>query len=108
GKRQNTLIIYSSDNGGQRSWSGSPREYNGRYAPHTTLGNNEPLRGWKGGLYEGGIRVPAFANWPGVLKAGTLIPSPTHTCDWAATLIGLAGGEIDEQAQLEGIDIWPL
>lgn len=108
GKRKNTIIIFSSDNGGQRQWLGSEREYNGRYAPHTSLGNNAPLRGWKGDLYEGGIRVPAFVNWPGVLEPGKILDSPTHTCDWAPTLIKLAGGAVAEDWKLEGIDLWPL
>ncbi len=108
GKRQNTLIIYSSDNGGQRSWSAPEREYNGRYAPHVTLGNNEPLRGWKGDVYEGGIRVPAFVHWPGVLDAGRILDLPTHTCDWAPTLVALAGAKPIEPVPFDGVDIWPL
>jgi arylsulfatase A-like enzyme len=106
-KRQNTLIIYSSDNGGQRDWSAPDREYNGRYAAHRTLGNNEPLRGWKGDVYDGGIRVPAFVNWPGILESGRILDAPTHTCDWAPTLIRLAGGEPQQEWQLDGLDIWP-
>jgi arylsulfatase A-like enzyme len=52
------------------------------------LGNNKPLHGWKGEVYEGGIRVPAMANWPGVLKPGTLAV-PVHIVDWMPTLCGL-------------------
>jgi arylsulfatase A-like enzyme len=108
GKRQNTLIVYSSDNGGQKSWGAGPAEYNGRYAPHTTLGNNEPLRGWKTDLYEGGIRVPAFANWPGVLPAGVVLRAPLHITDWAPTLIALGGGKVRPEWKLDGANIWEL
>jgi arylsulfatase A-like enzyme len=108
GKRQSTLVIYSSDNGGQRQWSAPEREYNGRYAPHTTLGNNAPLRGWKGELYEGGIRVPTLVNWPGVIEAEGIVETPLHVVDWAPTLIKLAGGELSPDWQLEGEDVWPV
>lgn len=108
GKAENTLVIFSSDNGGQQRWIPSEKHYNGRYAPNQTLGNNLPLRGWKTELYEGGIRVPAFVHWPGVIEPGRAVSSPTHICDWAATLIGLADGEIDEAWRLDGIDIAAL
>lgn len=106
GKRRNTLILYSSDNGGQRDWPAPETEYNGRYAAHQSLGNNEPLRGWKGELYEGGIRVPAFVNWPGGLEGGRIISAPVHITDWAASLLTLAAAPVPEQ--LEGVDLWPL
>ncbi len=108
GKAGNTLVIFSSDNGGQQNWISSENQYDGRYAANDTLGNNLPLRGWKAALYEGGIRVPAFVHWPGVIEPGGIVKSPTHTCDWAATLIGLAGGKVDESWNLDGIDIAPL
>lgn len=108
GKRQNTLIIYSSDNGGERNWPAPESEYNGRYAAHRTLGDNAPLRGWKGDLYEGGIRVPAFANWPGVLAGDRIVDAPVHISDWAATLLTLAGAAPADEQQLDGIDVWPL
>lgn len=108
GKAGNTLVVFSSDNGGQQSWSAPENQYSGRYAPNYTLGNNEPLRGWKTDLYEGGIRVPAFAHWPGVIDAGGLVETTTHICDWAPTLIALAGGEVKEAWKLDGRDIRPL
>lgn len=106
GLRENTLIVFSSDNGGQQSWNAPDREYNGRYAAHKTLGNNHPLRGWKGDLYEGGIRVPAFVNWPGHVPAGGIMESPTHVVDWLPTLIRVAGGEPSQEKKSEGIDLW--
>lgn len=106
GLRERTLIIYASDNGGQKNWDAPEKEYNGRYASHTTLGDNRPLRGWKTELYEGGIRVPALLNWPGKVPAGRVVSSPTHVLDWAPTLIGLAGGDPDPS--FDGEDIWPL
>jgi arylsulfatase A-like enzyme len=105
-RRENTLIVFSSDNGGQQSWSAPETQYNGRYAPHTTLGNNQPLRGWKGDLYEGGIRVPAFVNWPGHVPAGAVFDFPTHVVDWLPTLIRAAGGEPVRDEAAEGIDLW--
>ncbi len=108
GKRENTLIVFSSDNGGQFNWY-SDTQYEGRYAnkPHDVLGNNYPLRGWKGDLYEGGIRVPAFFNWPGVLAPST-IDHPIHIADWMPTLANLAGKNSGLRDDLDGKNIWPI
>ncbi len=106
GLRDKTLIVFSSDNGGQQNWSAPETEYNGRYAAHTTLGNNQPLRGWKGDLYEGGIRVPAFVNWPGHIPAGHVFETPMHVVDWLPTLIRIAGGDLPPGGSIEGIDLW--
>jgi arylsulfatase A-like enzyme len=108
GARDNTIIIFSSDNGAQRSWPAPDEEYSGRYAPHPAMGRNSPLRGWKTEVYEGGIRVPAFVNWPARLKGGRQVDVPAHIIDWAPTLITLAGGAVDEGWHLEGRDLWPL
>ncbi|MHC4997325.1 MAG: sulfatase-like hydrolase/transferase, partial [Planctomycetota bacterium] len=106
-QRDNTLIVYTSDNGGQEKWS-SATQYKGRYKdkPHNVLGDNRPLRDWKGSLYQGGIRVPAFANWPGKIKAQE-IDEPSSVLDWFPTLIAFAGGEVSGQDHLEGINIRP-
>ncbi len=106
GKRENTLIIFTSDNGGQHSWHGIT-EYRGKYAdkPHDVLGNNYPLRGWKTDLYEGGIRVPAFINWPGKIKPG-MTNTPVHIADWLPTLCNLLGYEKNlQQLNIDGKDI---
>ena len=108
GVRDETLIIFSSDNGGQKDWH-NKEQYDGRYAdkPHTVLGNNLPLRGWKGQVYEGGIRVPALANWRGVLKPGT-VQSPVHIVDWMPTLCRVGGVKPRDDLQWDGQDIWPF
>lgn len=106
GQRENTLIIFASDNGGQKSWQ-SETEYRGTYAdkPHLILGNNFPLRDWKGSLYEGGIRVPGFINWPGQLEPG-IIDFPIHVSDWLPTLCQLAGSGKEIPDDVDGKDIW--
>jgi len=108
GLRGNTLIVFSSDNGGQKSWS-SDTEYQGRYAdkPHPVLGNNRPLRGWKGNVYEGGIRVPAFVNWPGVLAPGEL-DMPIHIVDWMPSLCALTGCPPERDLGWDGTNVWPV
>ena len=90
GIRQNTLIIFSSDNGGWPEAGAS----NGR------------LRGEKGSLYEGGIRVPAFANWPGVLQTRGIINEPLHIVDWYPTLLQLAAAPLSQPLPLDGRDAW--
>ncbi len=109
GKRESTLILFLSDNGGQHSWQ-DDEQYHGAYAdiPHEVLGNNFPLRGWKGDVYEGGIRTPAIANWMGTLNPGQ-IDQPFHMTDWLPTLCNLAG--IDNELRSlnpDGKNIWPV
>ncbi len=106
GQRDQTLIVFFSDNGGQESWS-SKTEYDGRYPPHDVLGDNRPLRGWKADLYEGGIRVPAFLNWPKQLRAG-IRNNVCSVLDMLPTLINVAGGKAvsSKDAPLEGMNIW--
>lgn len=106
GQRENTVILFLSDNGGQKSWQ-SKEQYRGKYAdkPHLVLGNNYPLRGWKGDLYEGGIRVPGIINWPGSLPAGK-ISMPIHMTDWLPSLLELAGIPDKDIPHMDGQSIW--
>jgi arylsulfatase A-like enzyme len=92
GLRPNTLFIFSSDNGGPQP---------GRVT------TNGPFRGAKGSLYEGGVRVCAFASWEGYIKAGTVVTQPLHIVDWYPTLLKLAGARLDQKLPLDGRDAWP-
>ncbi len=109
GLRNNTMVLFTSDNGGQHSWH-SDTEYHGRYAnkPHDVLGNNYPLFGWKGDVYEGGTRIPAIVNWPGHLKPG-VVDVPIHVSDWLPTLCNLTGSEKSLQSvkKRDGRNVWP-
>jgi arylsulfatase A-like enzyme len=93
GLRQNTLILFSSDNGGP-----SPNR--------VTM--NTPLRAGKGTIYEGGIRVCAFATWPGMIPAGTTNRDPMHAVDWHPTLLKLAGAPLKQKLPVDGLDVWPM
>jgi arylsulfatase A-like enzyme len=103
--RKKTLIIFTSDNGGLRSHVG------GVYPPPDPelkdFSSNAPLRGWKSQVYEGGIRVPAFASWPGVL-APRKVTAPLHAVDWMPTLARLLELAPPPGAAWDGRDIWPL
>jgi len=92
GIRDNTLILFSSDNGGPERWGA----------------DNGPLRGQKGTLYEGGVRVPAFANWPGKLPASTVRDGLMHMVDWYPTLATLAGAALDQPLPLDGKNMWDM
>ncbi len=86
---ENTLILFLSDNGGS---------YQG--------GNNDPLRGQKMLLYEGGVRVPAIMTFPDKIKPGTFVDEPVHVVDLYPTLLKLAGASLKQKHPLDGKDIW--
>jgi arylsulfatase A-like enzyme len=92
GLRENTLIFFCSDNGGP-----SPG----------VITSNGPLRAGKATLYEGGVRVPAVAVWPGKIKAGSIVEAPLHMVDWYPTLLKLAGVSLAQKHPLDGRDAWP-
>jgi len=106
GRRSDTLIVFVSDNGATHAWKPSGK-YPGTYKPCPVLGSNLPYRGRKGRLYEGGIRVPAVANWPGKLAPRT-VDSPVHIVDWMPTFARLAGYYPSQNLKWDGRDIWPL
>ncbi|HET6572771.1 MAG TPA: arylsulfatase [Fimbriiglobus sp.] len=103
GQRDNTLIVFTSDNGGIESLKNA---YVGTVGHSPLNSENDPLRGQKNTLYEGGIRVSAFANWPGRLKPGKFA-TPMHAVDWFPTIAGLAGYKPKTDLKWDGIDQWP-
>lgn len=102
GQRGDTLIIFHSDNGGTRD-----ARLTGEGKVESIPCDNSPLRGGKGSLYEGGTRVPAFANWPGHIKPGTVIKSPVHVVDILPTLAALSGASTEKCLPLDGMDMSP-
>ncbi len=102
GKRDNTLILFSSDNGPQGSWPGNA------YPDDLKLTNfNQPHR-WRGkkvDVWEGGIHVPGFANWQGKIDPGET-DEMVHIIDWFPTLAGLVKSQTPEN--LDGTDISSL
>jgi arylsulfatase A-like enzyme/phosphodiesterase/alkaline phosphatase D-like protein len=92
GLAENTMVIFSSDNGGQNR--------------HGAI--NLPLRGGKGTTFEGGMRVPTIAWWPTKIPAGTASDEIVSTMDILPTLTNLAGGNVPTDRKLDGNDIWPI
>jgi arylsulfatase A-like enzyme len=104
GLRENTLIVFQSDNGGPRS-----AKFTGEVdmSKSTIPADNGPYRDGKAMLYEGGTRVVGLANWPGRLPSGSVVDQPIHVVDMFPTLAGLAGAEPGKSKPLDGYDVWP-
>jgi arylsulfatase A-like enzyme len=104
GMRENTIIVFQSDNGGTRNamFAGE-----GDMSKVVIPCDNGPYREGKGSLYEGGTRVPALMNWPGHIKPGTIVDGMMHVVDTYPTLLGLAGGHLGKNKPLDGMDMWP-
>ena len=91
----NTIICFTSDNGGVASGDSSPT-------------SNLPLRGGKGRQWEGGIREPFYISAPGTTSAGSLSASPVSGIDWYPTLLELAGVPMPEGQDVDGVSLVPL
>lgn len=92
GVADNTIVVFTSDNGGLSTSEGSPT-------------SNLPLRGGKGWVYEGGIREPWIVRYPGVTKAGSTSSEPICSIDLLPTVVAAAGGTV--QHEIDGIDLKP-
>lgn len=103
GQRGHTLIIFTSDNGGIESLKNA---YVGNVGHSPLNSENDPLRGQKNTLFEGGTRVCAFANWPGKLTPRKFT-TPMHVVDWFPTLASLVGYQPPTDLQWDGINQWP-
>ncbi|HRH89264.1 MAG TPA: sulfatase-like hydrolase/transferase [Rubrivivax sp.] len=90
GRLDNTLVVFTSDNGGER------------------FSDNWPLVGGKMDLTEGGIRVPYIVQWPAVIAAGGVSAQHCLTMDWSATLLDAAGVAAHAQHPLDGVSLLPV
>ncbi|MEN9633816.1 MAG: Arylsulfatase [Verrucomicrobiota bacterium] len=103
GLAERTLVIFTSDNGANmRAARANP---NARFPGHSFGGSNAPLRDGKGRTFEGGVRVPCIAWWPGTVAAGRNDPTPTSTLDFFPTFARLAKATLPVGVVLDGADI---
>jgi arylsulfatase A len=91
---ENTLVLFTSDNG---PW----------LTKGADGGSALPLRGGKGSTWEGGMRVPTIARWPGKIKAGSVSPTVAGTIDIMPTVVAVAGGTVAAEPVIDGRDISP-
>jgi uncharacterized sulfatase len=94
GLTENTLVLFTSDNGGA-NYIGLPEV-------------NRPYRGWKITFFEGGIHVPFFARWPARIPAGSRYDEPVHHFDFYATAAAAAGAAIPSDRAMDGVDLLPF
>ena len=90
GDADNTLVVFTSDNGGER------------------FSDNWPLVGGKMDLTEGGIRVPWIAHWPALIQPGGVSAQQCLTMDWSATMLAAAGVAADAAYPLDGVSLLPV
>ncbi|MCP4313787.1 MAG: sulfatase-like hydrolase/transferase, partial [Bacteroidetes bacterium] len=92
GLYENTVIVFLSDNGGYLN---------------NNVSFNAPFRGQKGTLFEGGVHVPFLISYPEVYNAGTKYEKPVSALDILPTFISFAGGELEEEENIHGVDLTP-
>ena len=95
GQTENTVIIFTSDNGGLATSEGSPT-------------CNAPLAEGKGWMYEGGTREPLFIKWPGVIQAGSVCDVPVSSPDFYPTLLEMAALDPIPEQHVDGVSLVPL
>ena len=97
GVAENTLIFFCSDNGPE-----------GKKAEGRKAGTTADLRARKRSLYDGGVRVPALAYWPGTIKAGSVIDTPLSTLDYLPTIADLVNYTMPDDRAIDGQDALPI
>ncbi|MBQ0077164.1 MAG: sulfatase [Bacteroidales bacterium] len=110
GLSENTIVIFFADNGGMSAANyGNPNKF-------TPIGKEDlayassmlPLRGGKGWMYEGGLRVPLIIKWPGQGSEGVECRTPVTTPDLYSTIVSMTGSKAPADAGSDGVDISPL
>ena len=98
GMQENTIVLFTSDNGPQFGGQGE----------HCTTRFNCQFNGAKGSVYEGGIRVPMLVRWPAGLDGGRYFHDMVHFCDWFPTILAAAGVDVPAHLQLDGVNVLPV
>ncbi len=94
GLDDNTIVIFTSDNGAP-NYIGLPEV-------------NQPYRGWKLTLFEGGLRVPYVAQWPGHIAPGSVYAAPVSNIDILPTVVAAAGGKVPTDRVMDGVNLLPF
>ncbi len=106
GQRKDTIVVFTSDNGGSTTENNDLKYPNDKCPNGKLTGNNQPLRGQKAQVHEGGIRVPTLISLPGQLKPGKF-EGVAHISDWMPTFCALAGYVPEKDMKWDGQNIWP-
>jgi arylsulfatase A-like enzyme len=104
GVADRTLVIFTSDNGTTHQGPAGTKFHIGGVDPEF-FNSTAGLRGFKGSVYEGGIRIPMIARLPGKIAAGSVNDTPGYFADWFPTLCDAAG--LSKPADLDGTSLWP-
>ena len=109
-QRNNTLVVFLTDNGGLDTNYHLPEVRDGSRPLQikTQEFDNAPLRAGKGSPYEGGIRVPCIVRWPGHVSPGRVCSTPVHVVDWMPTLLAASGASSPAHHRLDGANLLPL
>ena len=102
GLTESTMIVFTSDNGGLY------RRYDYREAADNSVSSLAPLKGEKGSLHEGGVRVPLIVKYPPIVKPATVCAEPTISYDFFPTLVDLADGALPAGQTIDGLSLKPL
>lgn len=105
GLREDTLVVFTSDNGTTHPHRADP-VFGVGGVDAAFFDSTAGLRGFKGSVYEGGIRVPLIARWPGRIEAGSVNAQPTYFPDWFPSFAALLGAD-DAALDTDGIDLGP-
>ncbi len=102
GLTQNTMIVFTSDNGGLY------RRYDYRPEVDDNVSSLAPLKGEKGSLHEGGVRVPLIVKYPPIVKPGTVSSEPAISYDFYPTFVDLVNQELPEGQTIDGQSLMPI
>lgn len=108
GIAENTLVLFTSDNGAavkNRAVAPPKTAAAARFSGHAYGGSNGPLRMGKGSTWEGGVRVPCIVRWPGTIAAGRVESLPCSSLDLFPTFAAIVGAKSSSGVKLDGVDI---
>jgi len=104
GFTNNTLLVFTSDNGGSTATNNTQPYPEDDSPGGRVTASNHPLRGQKGSVYEGGIRVPTLVSWPGRIEPGQL-STPVFIADWMPTICHFAGYQPENDLAWDGVNL---